>query len=359
MSLTPTKSAGVRLLKQQASEAIKTLAKLHLLDREKSITRNDSFVFLPLKDASFDEVVKTLEKVGIQSTGGKWDFAKCAKSAPELEEILTRELPSDLRASLPHSMDVIGDIIVVEIPQKLDGYKTIIGKALLKSHPSAKTVLAKAGPIAGTYRLRELALVAGEDKTQTVHKEYGCQFHVDLARAYFSPRLSYEHNRVASVVTEVETIIDLFAGVGPFAIMIAKKHDNVNINAIDANPNAVELMRRNIRANRVDLKVHAFLGDARRLVHNRFSGTADRVIMNLPESALQYIDVAREGLKSAGGILHFYCFAQGSNALEASKGMLTEAVRVSGAKVESILGARFVRETAPHQWQIVIDARIC
>jgi tRNA G37 N-methylase Trm5 len=36
----------------------------------------------------------------------------------------------------------------------------------------------------------------------------------------------------------------------------------------------------------------------------------------------------------------------------------TEAVERIGRRVEKILFSRFVRETAPHEWQAVLDAKI-
>jgi tRNA (guanine37-N1)-methyltransferase len=95
--------------------------------------------------------------------------------------------------------------------------------------------LTKAGDISGTYRIRDYTFIAGEHKTQTIHREFGCQFHVDIAKAYFSPRLSHEHQRVASLVQSCETVVDLFAGVGPFSVMIAKKNPNVKVYAVDLN----------------------------------------------------------------------------------------------------------------------------
>ncbi|NIW14337.1 MAG: hypothetical protein GWN31_10485, partial [Candidatus Thorarchaeota archaeon] len=96
-------------------------------------------------------------------------------------------------------------------PSELDSYDQVIGEAILELHKNVRTVLAKAGAVSGTYRLRDYRVIAGEPHTGTVHKEYGCQYRVDLAKAYFSPRLSYEHNRVASLVEEGETTVDMFA----------------------------------------------------------------------------------------------------------------------------------------------------
>ena len=130
-----------------------------------------------------------------------------------LTQVLENKLPPHLLASLPQALDVIGDMAVLEIPTELAPYEKLIGEAILQTHRNIKTVLAKAGAISGIYRVRELAFLAGEEKTRTVHREFGCQYHVDVAKAYFSPRLSHEHERVASLVTSGEVVVGLFAGV--------------------------------------------------------------------------------------------------------------------------------------------------
>jgi tRNA (guanine37-N1)-methyltransferase len=111
-----------------------------------------------------------------------------------------------------------------------------------------------------------------------VQKEHGCEYHLDLSEVYFSPRLSYEHSRVASQVEEKETVVDMFAGVGPFSILIAKTHEDVKVYAVDVNPDATRYLERNIIVNGVMGKVVPVLGDAKEIVHERLRGAADRVM---------------------------------------------------------------------------------
>jgi len=273
-------------------------------------------------------------------------------------DLLSDTLPSNLLVKVPRAIDFIGDIAIVEIPPELENYKKVIGEALLKAHKQTKTVLAKSGAVEGVYRIRDFEVIAGANKTATVYQEYGCVYHVDVAKAYFSPRLSSEHNRVASQVKEGETVVDLFAGVGPFAIPIAKKHQNVRVYAVDVNPDAVALLKRNVAVNRVEKQVVPVLGDARQVVKERLFGEADRVIMNLPETAYEFVDVACEALKAEGGVIHYYDFVKASDPLEAANVRLTEAVNPNGRKVKKLLLAKPVREVAPYTWQVVVDAEI-
>ena len=152
-------------------------------------------------------------------------------------------------------------------------------------------------------------------------------------------------------------MVDLFAGVGPFSIQSAKKHEDIRIYAVDVNPDAIALLKKNVAVNRVAKQVVPILGDARQ-VKEELMGVADRVIMNLPETAIGYVDVACDALSSEGGIMHYYEFTKDSEPLETASIRLTEAVRRSNRKVKNILFAKTVREVAPYTWQVVVDAEI-
>lgn len=119
----------------------------------------------------------------------------CPKS---VKEFLQGRVPPDALRSLPKSYDIVGDIIVIErLMPEADPYRKEIAEALLRLHKSVKTVLIKTGKVDGPYRIPVLELLAGEDKRETIHSEYGIRLKVDLSKAYFSPRLGFERNRVA------------------------------------------------------------------------------------------------------------------------------------------------------------------
>jgi tRNA (guanine37-N1)-methyltransferase len=354
----PKKVRCLRVPKKQGEEAIDLTSEARVVDKELEVQRDEDFLYIPLISQPKEDTLKTLGENGVTYQILTCTFKQRKKQKPSLTEMLSTELPPHLLASLPHALDFVGDIAIIEIPQELDAHKKIIGEAILKTNKNIRTVLAKAGAISGTYRLREFSVIGGEQKTESVHREFGCQYSVDVAKAYFSPRLSYEHKRVTSLVKENETIVDMFAGVGPFSILIAKTHQNVKVYAIDANPHAFEYLKKNIRLNRAIGEVHPFLGDARHIVDEKVTGVADRVIMNLPEKAIEFVDAACRALKPEGGIIHFYSFVSAPSPLEAAKIRLAEAVEKTGRKVTEVPFSRMVRETAPYQWQAVLDANI-
>jgi len=352
------RSLCIKVKKIHGEKTLILANKLGLTNRELKIQQDTNHLYIPLIR---QPETAELEKLKTQLPDFELATKVFAKKKPQpktLHQALEDQLPPSLLATLPRALDVIGDIAIIDIPPELKTHKRVIGEAVLKTHKNVRTALAKVGAVTGTYRLRKLEVIAGEQKTITVHKEHGCQYQVDVATAYFSPRLSHEHNRVASIVQKGETVVDLFAGVGPFSVLIAKKNTDVKVYAVDINPEAVEFLKRNIRLNRVDKRVIPIQGNARQVVEDQLLGVADRVIMNLPEKALEFVDAACKAVKPSGGIVHYYAFIRLPDTLEDAQQRFSEAVEKAGRKVEAFLSAKTIRETAPYESQIVLDAKI-
>lgn len=127
---------------------------------------------------------------------------------------------------------------------------------------------------------------------------------------------------------------------------------------MDINPEAIEFLKRNIRLNRVENRVFPILGDARQAVEDKLLGVADRVIMNLPEKAAEFIDSACKAIKPAGGTVHYYAFIRMPDSIENLKLRFSAAVEKAGRKVDTYLFAKTIRETAPYEWQVALDAKI-
>ena len=351
-------AACLKVPKKLGEQAIRLVGELDRFNRELQIQQIEDHLYIPLTNKPSSAVLRELETKLPTFKVTVHNFAERKKRHLVTQDFLADKLSPNLLVVIPRAIDFVGDIAIVEIPHELSTYKKEIGKAILNAHKQTYTVLAKSGAVEGVYRLRDFEVIAGAKKTVTIYREYGCVYHVDVAKAFFSPRLSTEHNRVASTVKTGETVVDMFAGVGPFAIPIAKKHKNVRVYAVDVNPDAVSLLKRNIAVNRVENQVVPFLGDAQHVIKEQLSGKADHVIMNLPETALEFVDVACEAFKPEGGILHYYGFEKDSDPLETAIVRLTEAVNKSNRQVKTILLAKTVREVAPYSWQVVVDAEI-
>jgi len=347
----------LRVPKALGEKAITLARSLHLLDRELRVQRVGDHLYIPLTSVPPPPLIQKLEESLPEIEISTHGFPERVKRPIKLLDALEDRLPPHILASLPHAIDFVGDIAVLEVPPELEDYKGIIGEAILETHKRVRTVLAKSGAVEGIYRLRDFEVIAGVDKTETVHREHGCVYHVDLARTYFSPRLSYEHHRVASEVRGGETVVDMFAGVGPFSILIAKRHKDVRVYAIDINPDAVYYLKKNIAANHVQEKITPILGDVKEVVDEGLTGIADRVIMNLPERAAEYVNVACKALRLKGGVMHYYEFTSVPDPLEAARVRLTQAVNQNNRDLKILL-VRIVRATAPFTWQVGVDAEI-
>lgn len=348
----------IKVTKRLGEKAIKLLSKLNLINKDLKIVSLGDHLLIPLTEKPSNSILSDLIRQ-IEGLEVSFHYFPVRMKEPKtIADYLEDKLPPYLLASLPRSIDFIGDVAIIEVPEELEAHKYLIGEAVLRVYKRVRSVLAKSSAIRGTYRLREYEVIAGSDNTETVHKEHGCKYFLDPRRVYFSSRLSYEHYRVASQVQEGETIVDMFAGVGPFSILIAKMHSNIKVYAIDINPDAIKYLERNIHANGVYGKVIPILSDAKEAIETRLKGVADRVIMNLPEKALEYIDTACIALKPSGGIIHYYEFSGGPYAIERTREKLIEGISNAGRTVETILVERVVKEVAPYKWQIAIDVKI-
>ncbi len=349
---------SLRVPKQLGQTALEVLTRLGLLDRGSKVRVGGHLVLIPLvRELVRADVDRLKSEVG-KIVVARDSFEPKKKVAKSLEEVLESELPPRLIASIPASFDVIGDVAVVEFPPELSEYERVVAGGILKVHKNVNAVFAKAGPVSGDDRIRPLRHLAGEDRTITVHKEFGCRFKVDLAKTYFSPRLSTEHQRIASMVKPGECVVDMFAGVGPFSILIAKRLQKVEVHAIDSNPEAARLIEENVRLNRPKGVVKTWAGDARTVVEKNLHGKATRVIMNLPSKATEYVDVACNALQEEGGTLHYYTFADGLGFAEKAVKELEETLTSCSRVLKEKIGARAVRGVGPMQWQVVVDVAV-
>ena len=176
----------------------------------------------------------------------------------------------------------------------------------------------------------------------------------------FSPRLSHERARIAGLVKPDETVINMFAGVGCFSIVIAKHVNSARVFSIDVNPVAVHLMQDNIRVNRVYGRVIPSLGDAKTIVERQLRGQADRVLMPLPARSLEYLPVAVSALKQSGGWIHVYIFEHSAKTESPTeKGKLKVSKALASLNLDTVFPlVRVVRRTGPNWFQLVADLHL-
>ena len=304
---------------------------------------------LKVQEAAGRLRIPTTERVDLGLPAEQDDFEETFAPIRSYKDVA--RVPDALRSQLPTSFDVIGDIAILKIPEPLVPHRAELGRAILAWNRNLRAVAQDRG-VAGRLRVRDLEIVAGEPRTTTVHTEYGLRYRVDVARAYFSPRLGSERARVAAQVSPGETVADPFAGVGPYAILIARRRTPRRVIASDANPAAVEFLRQNVAANRAD-RVEVREGDARAVL--RQVAPVDRIILDLPHSAMEFLPDAL-GALGPRGTVHVYAILEDADREDRMRA-IRAAVKASGRRVEA-LRLHVVRAYAPTQHHVAFDVTV-
>ena len=274
--------------KKKAEPVRRRLIEKSILRRDLQIRSDAKNVYLPIS-----------QRIDLGYPVETADFKEVEAQVTDYRVLV--DVPEELRPLLPSSYDTLGSIALVKMADEVAPYAPQIGKAIIATQKSIKTVCMDSG-IVDEFRTRNVKIVAGDKTTETVHREYGMTFRMDVAKVFFSPRLATEREIVARQVEAGEVVIDMFAGIGPFSVLIAKTRSPKVVYAIDLNPEAFRFMKENIGFNKA-VAVTPILGDAREEIAKLEK--ADRIIMNLPHDASGFVADALRALKP-GGTIHYY-----------------------------------------------------
>ena len=319
----------VRVAREDGEQTRQALAERDLVDDDHEIVHDDGWLYIPVTDPG--------------AVPGEYDLAQ-----KDLPRRATQTTPADLLDFDP-PYERLGEVVIVDEDDPDRARE--LADAIVASDIPTKTVLNRASKIQGAERIREWEVLAGED-TEAIHREYGCEFALDLAAVYFSPRLATERHRVVEQVEAGEQVFDMFAGVGPFVIPAAKR--GATTVGVDINETAIEYLRANAERNGVADRVTAIHGDVRE-VAPEYENWADRIVMNLPHSADEFLETA---VTLAGDecVIHLYDiqheddpFGPGERAIRAA------AEPAYDVEVET---THVVRSYAPHEYNVVLDVRL-
>lgn len=319
----------VRVSRERGEATRRRLAETDLIARDLDIAAEDGWLYIPVTDPG----------------GVPAEFTIVDR---EVEPRETQTLPADALDFEP-TYERLGELVLL-YEDDVKRARTA-AEAIMASDLPAETVLRRASKVKGETRVREWDVLAG-DGTETIHREYGYEFVLDVTEVYFSPRLATERHRVVEQVEAGERVFDMFAGVGPFAVPIAG--GGADVVATDLNDVAIAYLEENARRNGVDERITAIHGDVRRMAAE-YQGWADRVVMNLPHTADAFLDVALE-LAGESCVLHYYDvqheddpFGPGEAAIRSAAG------EAYGVSVET---RREVRSYAPHEVNVCLDVRL-
>ncbi|MEM1943103.1 MAG: class I SAM-dependent methyltransferase family protein [Candidatus Caldarchaeum sp.] len=315
---------AVRVPKNRAEEVRRMLVRENLFDGSRSILREGDTVLIP---------VRVVPGHGL--------------------EVVEADLPVSRRLKTPFlraAFDVVGWVAVVNDMDMPYDEAVELAKDIVRRHPRVRTVLQKTGEVSGEERVASYRLLLGDPCTETTHRESGCLFRLDVAKTFFSPRLSGERIRVASQVGENEKVLDMFAGVGPFSIVIARRNASATVYAVEKNPDAFKYLCINIELNKAVGRVKPFQGDSAEVIP-KLDTEFNRIIMNLPHSSVRYLPTAVQ--KAApNAVVHLYVVEE-----RTSPGSVLEYVLKCFSQLRPV-GGRVVKEVSPKSVMKVYDLRV-
>ena len=269
-----------------------------------------------------------------------------------LNQCLQQFLSKEEIAQVPSSFDIVGDILIFADFPKLKNERRI-AECFLKHLKQVKVVCKKTKQYSGVFRTPKLKILAGEQRKETTHRENGCAIRLNVETCYFSPRMSNERKRIASLVVPKEKILVMFSGVGPYPLVIAKNAKPNLVYGVEKNPKAHKYAEENLRTNKAKT-ILLFRGDVKTIVPKLKTGF-DRVVMPHPKDAESFLNITLPRVKK-GGTLHYYDFAREAEFKEVAE-KVVKACRQRKRKCR-ILKIVKCGQYSPRVYRVCVDARI-
>ncbi|UZE94337.1 MAG: DNA cytosine methyltransferase [Candidatus Pacearchaeota archaeon] len=220
----------------------------------------------------------------------------------------------------------------------------------LKKFPKIKTICIRIGKIKGKLRKPQIKVIlsrAKTKKTETIHKESGILYKLDIKKVMFAKGNINERHRIAKISRKNDIVIDMFAGIGYFSLPLTKKVNNVY--SIELNPQAYRYLVQNIKLNKIK-NIKAIRGDCQKIVP-RLEIKADRIIMGYLPSPFPYLKISFKVAKK-GTIIHYSCLILRKNPKQEIKKLVEKISRIK--KVKLIKAVR-VKSYSPSLDHYVLD----
>ncbi len=231
--------------------------------------------------------------------------------------------------------DVMGNIAIIKFDRdKSATFKKKFAKDYLQEHKSVTTVLEKVGKFSGRLRTLKTKFLAGDKTLEALYRENGCEFRFNVETCYFSPRLSEERKNIAKIVRKGERVLVMFAGVGPFSIVIGKNSRASEVYSVELGKECSKYAIENVKRNKLIGRVHVVQGDVRKVIGpaKKVSGAFDRIVMSRPNLEDDFLDVAFRVCKK-GTIIHYYGFYL-EDQIDKLKELITDEAKKAGKKVK-------------------------
>jgi len=327
-----------------AEEVRRELHRLGLVDPSRKMTKRDGRVLIPVKGPP---PLEGSRHGGRVVDGGVLEARDRPRDPREVlaERLAAEGLPRD---ASPRRWERLGDVVVLRVPsiarERARDLGRVVGEVL-----HARTVVEDVSGVHGPFRTPDVRVLWG-DGTETEHVEDGIRFRLDVAKIMFSSGNLAERTSLAARVRPSEVVVDLFAGIGYFAIPVAVRARPSRVYACEANPAAFAYLEANIRRNRAS-NVVPLRGDCRETAP---AGVAEWVLMGHFD-APRYLDVAVRALRDEGRILVHGLFPR-EDVPGRAEAEVAAAARSAGADVLEAR-ARVVKSYAPSIRHAVVELR--
>ena len=239
----------------------------------------------------------------------------------------------------------IGNVLILDSKFHYESYEDL--QVLSKKH-NVKTIM-KIDHIQGTKREPVYNILYGNE-TETIHKENGCLFKLDLSKVMWSKGNNNERLRIAKLVEDNEVVLDMFAGIGYFSIPIGVHSNAKHIYSIEINPNSYFYLCENIKLNKLD-NITPILGDC--MVHAP-KYKADRIVMGYVKTTHHYLNVAINSLNE-GGILHYH---ETVPEKLMNTRPLERIISQAGNREVELLKLNKIKKYAPGVEHVVLDVKV-
>lgn len=327
---------------KDAEKTKKYITEKKLFNYTYEIKKDKKHIYFPIikKDSSLEVIDLDLKKRDVQET--------------DIRKILKNHLTSEELSKLKTAMDIIGNISIIEVDDSLSSKEKIIAEIILKSNPHIKTVLKKEGIHEGELRTQKYKFLSGINTKETTHIENGIRLKLNVEKVYYSPRSSFERKRIFDQVKPDEDILVMFSGCGPFPLTISKNSSAKHIVGVELNKLGHKYAEENKTLNKIK-NIDFFCGDVRKIVPS-LNQTFDRIIMPLPKTADEFLDLALQVSKK-GTIIHLYDFLQEPEFKTIPEQILEKATKNTNFKFK-ILRTVKCGHHAPFTYRVCSDIKI-
>jgi len=343
-------SLGVKLPLSQAEEARLHLMKAQVLHVDKKIIRDTKYVYFPIANREKIEEILT-----------NFDFQILEINFPDkkkklnISNILKSEFPEEPWEEISLKFDQIGSICLLRLdPERTTKkFRKRTGQLIIKTHPRITTSVNKLDITTGIERIYPIEHLSGVKNYKSWHREYGVYIKVDLEKAYFNPRLAEEHRRLSLEIKKGERVLDLFTGVGPFALHCAIAIE-CQVFAVDINPYAITCLKESIQRNKLIGEIIPIIGDSSNIF--KLDNSYNRIIINLPGKSIDYLELAVNLVKKNGFIVFYQFIDKVKSPIQFMESLIEE--KLKNNQIYKIQDIQVGREVSPSKVQMNVIIQI-